>query len=94
MITNLLFMLTGLAMVFILAYSISYDRKHIRYKNICTLFALQLAISFLCLNTTGGIYILAQISGFFSWLLNQSFGGTEFVFGTLVPKEGTGFSST
>ena len=91
MITNLFFMLTGLAIVFILAYSVSYDRKHIRYKNICILFALQIVISFLCLNTTGGVYILSQISGFFSWLLNQSFGGTEFVFGSLVPREGTGF---
>ena len=85
---GIVFLITGLAFVFLISWLISSDRKHIRYKNIAILLVLQLIISFLCLNTSGGIYILSQISAFFSWLIAQANGGVDFVFGGIVIKEG------
>ncbi|WP_019554475.1 NupC/NupG family nucleoside CNT transporter [Propionispira raffinosivorans] len=85
---NVIFLLTGLAFVFAVGWFMSSDRKKIRFKNIGILFSLQIMISFLCLNTSGGIYALTEISSFFSWLMAQASGGVDFVFGGFVLKEG------
>ncbi|WP_125547194.1 NupC/NupG family nucleoside CNT transporter [Levilactobacillus lindianensis] len=85
---NFVFLLTGLALVFGIGWLVSSDRKHIKYKRMGILFALQIVISFLCLHTSGGIKTLAGISGFFSWLMGQAAGGVDFVFGGLAIKPG------
>ena len=85
---NFVFLLTGLALVFGIGWLVSADRKHIKYKRMGILFALQLVISFLCLHTSGGVKTLASISGFFSWLMNQAAGGVDFVFGGFMIKPG------
>lgn len=85
---NIVFLVTGLVFVFIVAWSVSYDRKHTRFKPIIILFSLQMIISFLCLHTRGGIKVLASISHFFIWLLAQAAGGVNFVFGGIVIKSG------
>lgn len=85
---NFVFLLTGLALVFGIGWLVSSDRKHIKYKRMGILFALQLVISFLCLHTSGGVKTLASISGFFSWLMNQAAGGVDFVFGGFMIKLG------
>ncbi|QMU08936.1 NupC/NupG family nucleoside CNT transporter [Levilactobacillus suantsaii] len=85
---NFVFLLTGLALVFGIGWLVSSDRKHIKYKRMGILFALQLVISFLCLHTSGGVKTLASISGFFSWLMNQAAGGVDFVFGGFMIKPG------
>lgn len=85
---NFVFLLTGLALVFGIGWLISSDRKHIRYRSVGLLFALQLIISFLCLHTSGGVSTLKSISGFFSWLMLQAAGGVNFVFGGFVIKPG------
>lgn len=85
---NFVFLLTGLALVFLIGWLISSDRKHIRFASIGRLFALQLIISFICLNTSGGIKALKGISGFFNWLMQQAAGGVDFVFGGLMIKPG------
>lgn len=71
----------ALLFIFALGYLISSDRKNIRYKQMARMVGLQLIISYVCLHTSGGIKVLAGISGFFSWLMNQASGGTNFVFG-------------
>lgn len=48
------------------------------------MFVLQLIISFLCLNTAGGITAMEAISKFFSWLMSQADSGIDFVFGGLM----------
>ncbi|KRM95658.1 NupC/NupG family nucleoside CNT transporter [Loigolactobacillus rennini] len=85
---NFVFLLTGLALVFLIGWLISSDRKHIRFASIGRLFVLQLIISFICLNTSGGIKALKGISGFFNWLMQQAAGGVDFVFGGLMIKPG------
>ncbi|GBD64800.1 Nucleoside permease NupC [Tetragenococcus halophilus subsp. flandriensis] len=52
------------------------------------MFALQLLISFFCLNTSGGIHLMGNISNFFTWLMEQAAGGVNFVFGGLVVQKG------
>ncbi len=78
----------GLAFIFGLGYLISFDRKNIRYKQIGTMILLQLVISFICLNTAGGIKVLSGISTFFSWLMQQAVGGVSFVFGGITLDSG------
>jgi nucleoside transport protein len=78
----------GLAFIFGLGYLISFDKKHIRYKQMGIMIFLQLVISFICLHTAGGIKILSSISGFFNWLMQQAAGGVNFVFGGLQLQSG------
>lgn len=80
--------LIGLAFIFGLGYLISFDRKHIRYKQMGIMIGLQLVISFLALNTAGGVKILGAISDFFSWLMQQAEGGVSFVFGGIQIESG------
>ncbi|WP_439443402.1 NupC/NupG family nucleoside CNT transporter [Listeria aquatica] len=82
------FLSTGLALVFGIGWLVSSDRKNIKFKKMGIMFALQLVISFLCLNTTGGIKLLSGISSFFGWLMEQAAGGIDFVFGGLVIQKG------
>lgn len=86
---NFVFLLTGLTFVFLVGWLISSDRKHIRFKSIGRLFALQIFISFICLHTSGGINALKGISAFFSWLMGQAAGGVDFVFGGIMIKPGS-----
>ncbi|MDN6255619.1 MAG: NupC/NupG family nucleoside CNT transporter [Tetragenococcus koreensis] len=82
------FLLTGLALVFAIGWLVSSDRSQIKFKRMGIMFALQLLISFLCLNTSGGVQLMGSISNFFSWLMEQAAGGVNFVFGGLVIQKG------
>ncbi|MEL5938866.1 NupC/NupG family nucleoside CNT transporter [Tetragenococcus halophilus] len=82
------FLLTGLALVFIIGWLVSSDRKQIKFKKMGIMFALQLIISFLCLNTSGGVHVMENISAFFGWLMEQAAGGVDFVFGGLMIQKG------
>ncbi|CAM3365960.1 NupC/NupG family nucleoside CNT transporter [Vagococcus fessus] len=73
--------IVALLFIFALGFLVSSDRKNIRYKQMARMVILQLVISFVCLHTMGGIKALSSVSGFFSWLMNQAAGGTDFVFG-------------
>ncbi|AYW49951.1 NupC/NupG family nucleoside CNT transporter [Tetragenococcus halophilus] len=71
-----------------MGWLVSSDRKHIKFKRMGIMFALQLLISFFCLNTSGGIHLMGNISNFFTWLMEQAAGGVNFVFGGLVVQKG------
>ena len=83
-----IFLIAGLALVFFLGWLVSYDRQHIKYRQIGILLLLQFVISFLCLHTSGGISVLEQISAFFNWLMDQAGAGVNFVFGNIMIKPG------
>lgn len=83
-----IFLIAGLALVFFLGWLVSYDRHHIKYRQIGILLLLQFVISFLCLHTSGGISVLEQISAFFNWLMDQAGAGVNFVFGNIMIKPG------
>ncbi|GMA42704.1 hypothetical protein GCM10025853_16220 [Tetragenococcus halophilus subsp. halophilus DSM 20339] len=82
------FLLTGLAFVFVVGWLASSNRKQIKFKKMGMMFVLQLIISFLCLNTSGGVHVMESISVFFGWLMEQAAGGVDFVFGGLMVQKG------
>ncbi len=85
---NFVFLFSGVILVFIIGWIFSTNRRNIRYGSMGIMFLLQIIISFLCFNTSGGISILKNISVFFHWLLVQANGGVKFVFGGLSIKSG------
>lgn len=84
-----IFLVTGMLFVFAVAWLFSSDLQHVKYKRMAVLFALQIVISYFCLNTKMGITMLSGISGFFGWLMKQAAGGVNFVFGGLMVKSGS-----
>ncbi len=87
---NLLFFITGLLLVFGLAYVASFHRKGIRMRRILVMMVIQLALSFLLLNTMLGIALVGGISKAFDKLMQLGISGVDFVFGGL---ENTGVSN-
>jgi nucleoside transport protein len=90
-IMSIVFFATGLFLVFILAYLVSYDRKNIRYKAILSMLAVQIVLTFALLNTKAGIFIIGFISKMFNKLIELGIQGVDFVFGGLENKEMSSF---
>ncbi|GMB07727.1 NupC/NupG family nucleoside CNT transporter [Thermolongibacillus altinsuensis] len=88
---SIVFFATGLFLVFILAYLVSYDRKNIRYKAILSMLAVQIVLTFALLNTKAGIFIIGFISKMFNKLIELGIQGVDFVFGGLENKEMSSF---
>lgn len=87
---NAVFFVTGILLVFGLAYLVSYNRKGISFKPIVTMLVLQVALTFILLNTALGINLIAFISKLFEKLMQLGISGVDFVFGGL---ENQGISS-
>lgn len=79
------------ALIFIAAVALIFSpqRKKVRYKNIAFMIVIQLATTFLLLQTTFGLSLLSSVSKFFSWLMNQGMVGVNFVFGGILLEQGT-----
>jgi nucleoside transport protein len=86
-----LFFATGLLLVFILAYLVSYDKKNIRYKAILSMLAVQIILTFALLNTKAGILIIGFISKMFNKLIELGIQGVDFVFGGLENEKMSSF---
>ena len=71
----------AIAVVLLIAWLISFNKKTVRWKNALVLFLIMFVLAFLSLKTDTGIKVLNSVSNFFSWLLEQAQGGIEFVFG-------------
>lgn len=78
----------GLLFIAAIAFLFSNERKKIRHKNILVMIVVQLAITFLFLQTTIGLTMLSGVSDFFGWLTNQGMAGVDFVFGGLAFEPG------
>lgn len=78
------------ALLFIAAVALIFspERKKVRYKNTVIMIIVQLATTFLLLQTTIGLSMLSSVSKFFSWLMDQGITGVEFVFGGIVLEQG------
>ena len=85
------FGLIGIAVIFLIAYALSSNRKGIRLRAVAPTFALQLIIAFFVLYTPWGKSVLQSLSIGFQSLLDYSSAGINFLFGSLVP-EAPGFS--
>ncbi|TDQ41982.1 NupC/NupG family nucleoside CNT transporter [Aureibacillus halotolerans] len=80
---QVLFFFIGLATVFLLAWAWSSNRKGVRYKSVLILLGLQLAITFILLQTDIGIQIISAIAAGFAEMIAIANTGTEFIFGDL-----------
>ncbi|GAB4221902.1 MAG: nucleoside transporter C-terminal domain-containing protein [Francisella sp.] len=88
MVTNLLYFLLGIAVIYLLAFLWSSDRKKIKYKNLIIILVAQILLAKFMLNTSLGITIINDISKAFNVLLNSTHSGVEFVFGDLANSKG------
>lgn len=79
----------GLLVVFGLAFLISNDKRHIRYRPLAVMIVLQLILGFFLLNTNFGEYLVKGIANTFEALLSYAGAGIEFVFGGIA-NEGAG----
>ncbi|MGG4346554.1 NupC/NupG family nucleoside CNT transporter [Paenibacillus lautus] len=79
----------GLLVVFGLAFLISNDKRHIRYRPLAVMIVLQLILGFILLNTNIGEYLVKGIASTFEALLSYAGAGIEFVFGGIA-NEGAG----
>ncbi|CAM4328939.1 pyrimidine nucleoside transporter NupC [Bacillus manliponensis] len=76
--------LLGLIVVFFLAFIASTNRKHIKFKPIFIMLAIQLLLAYLLLNTGIGLILVTVISNLFNKLLEYAASGVNFVFGGLA----------
>lgn len=82
--TKFLTGLAGIAVILLIAYIFSADRRAIRLRVVGAAFALQAAIAVLVLYVPTGRWVLAQMSGGVSDLLGYANAGTQFLFGALA----------
>ncbi|WNQ13686.1 nucleoside transporter C-terminal domain-containing protein [Paenibacillus aurantius] len=80
---RILYLLTGLALVFIVCSLFSYNRKGIRLRPVLAMLAAQLILAFLLLNTQVGIWLISLVSRMFGKLVDFGIAGVDFVFGGL-----------
>ncbi|WHY86641.1 nucleoside transporter C-terminal domain-containing protein [Neobacillus novalis] len=78
--------LAALAVIFLLAYIVSYNKKGIKFKPIVMMIILQLILAFVLLNTEFGLLIIKGISALFDYLLGYAADGINFVFGGIANK--------
>ncbi|MBW0145388.1 NupC/NupG family nucleoside CNT transporter [Sphingomicrobium clamense] len=88
---QILMSLAGIALILLLAYLLSTDRKSIRLRVVGAAFALQAGIAALVLATSWGAQGLEWMANGVSALLGYSAAGTQFLFG---PNESNPLANT
>ncbi|PLT29715.1 NupC/NupG family nucleoside CNT transporter [Peribacillus deserti] len=81
---NYFISILGLAVVFVLAFIASNNRKEIKYKNILFMLVIQLVLAYILLNTKFGLIIIRAVARLFEKLLEYAGEGINFVFGGLM----------
>jgi CNT family concentrative nucleoside transporter len=79
--TKFLIGVAGIAVILLIAYLLSADRRAIRLRVVSAAFALQAGIAVLVLYVPAGRSVLAWMSGGVSDLLGYANAGTQFLFG-------------
>ncbi len=88
---NILFLLTGILLVFSIAFLVSNDRKKIKYKRILLMLAIQIVLVYAMTNTDIGLIVITKVGAFFEALLAIADTGIQFVFGGMVNEGATTF---
>ena len=90
--TRLLIGLSGIAVILLIAFALSTDRRAIRPRVVGSAFALQAAIAVIVLYTPWGVSALRGASAGVSALLGYAHNGVDFLFGPLAKPEIGGHS--
>lgn len=88
--TNILWGLGGVTIVFILALLFSTNRKAIRWRTVAAGLLLQVSFAFLVFATSGGQKLLGAMSAGVSKLIGYTEEGIGFLYGPLINQEGMG----
>lgn len=91
LVTKILYLILGVAVVFLLAFVWSSDRKNIKYRYLFIILGLQLILGYFILQSTAGIKFVSVLSSGFERILQHSHEGAEFVFGNLANMDKYGF---
>ena len=81
---NFIFLITGILLVFFIAFLVSNDRKKIKYKRILIMLAVQIILVYFMMNTSIGLIAITRVGKFFEKLLAIADTGIQFVFGGMV----------
>lgn len=77
----------GIALILLIAFALSSNRKHIRFRVVGAAFALQAAVAALVLYVPAGKAVIAAMSRGVSNLLGYAHAGIDFVFGPIARPE-------
>jgi len=77
----------GIALILLIAFALSSNRKHIRPRVVCAAFAMQTAIAALVLYVPAGKAAIAAMSQGVANLLGYAHAGIDFIFGPLAAPE-------
>ncbi|MDY4950070.1 MAG: NupC/NupG family nucleoside CNT transporter [Clostridium cadaveris] len=80
--------LLGISVIFIIAYFMSSDRKSINWRTISIGFLLQLFFAFLVLMSPFGKKVLEKLSSGVTKIIDYANEGINFLFGSVIPKDG------
>lgn len=80
--------LLGISVIFIIAYFMSSDRKSINWRTISIGFLLQLFFAFLVLMAPFGKKVLGKLSSGVTKIIDYANEGINFLFGSVIPKDG------
>ena len=80
--------LLGISVIFIIAYFMSSDRKSINWRTISIGFLLQLFFTFLVLMSPFGKKVLGKLSSGVTKIIDYANEGINFLFGSVIPKDG------
>lgn len=86
-----IFVISGLLLVLLIGYLVSFNRKAIKIRPIVTMLIVQVVLSFLILNTSIGLTIIGAIASLFAKLMEFGVGGVNFVFGGMENNLGDTF---
>jgi CNT family concentrative nucleoside transporter len=81
---SILFGFLGLAVLLLIAWSFSADKKNINWRIVGTGIGLQLIFAVFVILTPWGSIVFDAIGSFFVTIINFTFDGAEFVFGALA----------
>lgn len=84
MATKLLIGIGGIVMILLIAFALSNNRKWIRLRVVGAAFAMQAVLALLILRTTGGRWVIGEMSAGVSNLLGYAKAGTDFIFGPIA----------
>ncbi len=84
---SILTSIAGMAVILLLAFTLSTGRKNIRLRVVAAAFALQASIAILVLYVPWGKRVISAMSTGVSQLLSYSSEGTKFIFGPLADAD-------
>ncbi|MGO1329178.1 MAG: Na+ dependent nucleoside transporter N-terminal domain-containing protein, partial [Idiomarina loihiensis] len=77
----------GIAVIFIVAYLVSTDRKAIRWRTVLGAFGIQVGLACIVLYTTVGKELLLSFAAGISEVIGYTQAGINFLFGGLASEE-------